>query len=80
VEQERALDRRFASGRIDLNELRSLTREIARLQGELRAAHLGAHLAVRALLTAGQTQRYDQLRGYAGGSTPEAIEPRPPIR
>jgi hypothetical protein len=65
VEQERALDRRFSSGRIDRTELRRLTGDIARLYGELRAAHLGAHLDVRALLSTHQTHLYDELRGYS---------------
>lgn len=65
VDQERDLDRRFASGRINASDLRRLTGSIARLQGELRAAHLLAHLEVRALLSAHQTMLYDELRGYA---------------
>lgn len=76
VEQERELDRRFASGRIDLTELRALTGAIARRQGELRAAHLGAHLAVRALLSEGQILHYDELRGYA--ARPGSRAPVPP--
>lgn len=37
---------------------------LGRLQGELRALHLGYHLAMRDLLTPHQTMLYQQLRGY----------------
>jgi hypothetical protein len=51
--------------------VRAATPEIGRLQGELRADHLGYHLAMRDLLTAEQIERYRALRGYteprAGG-------------
>jgi hypothetical protein len=37
------------------------------VQGELRAAHLLAHLETRQLLTESQVAEYDRLRGYASG-------------
>lgn len=66
VAAERELDRGFAAGTIDERRLRTLTAEIARLQGELRYTHLRAHLAVRTALTADQIRLYDAMRGYAG--------------
>lgn len=67
VERERALDAMFAKGEIDAGKLRAATSEIARLQGELRAAHLAAHLETRRLLSPQQITKYDELRGYAAG-------------
>lgn len=66
VAAERDLDRRFAGGSIDLAALREITAELGRLRGELRAAHLAAHLEVTDLLTPEQRRRYAELRGYAG--------------
>ena len=40
--------------------------EIATLRGELRLAHLRAHLAMKTILTPEQIEAYDRLRGYAG--------------
>jgi len=68
VAQERALDRMFADGAADEAALREAALEAARLQGELRFTHLRAHVAMRRLLTAEQTARYDELRGYLGTS------------
>jgi hypothetical protein len=70
IEAERTLDRAFVNGAIEPATLRSQTGAIASLQGELRAVHLEAHLAQRALLTPEQITRYDVLRGYRGNSTP----------
>lgn len=67
VEKERELDGLFAGGLIDGDRLRALTGQIARLQGELRAAHLQAHLEQRRVLTPGQIRKYDGLRGYGAG-------------
>jgi Spy/CpxP family protein refolding chaperone len=68
VERERALDAMFAKGEIDdAVKLRAATSEIARLQGDLRAAHLAAHLEMRRLLSPQQIKKYDELRGYAAG-------------
>lgn len=67
VEQEETLDRRFAHGHVDPGVLETLTGEIGRLQGELRAVHLGAHLETRAVLTEEQRHAYQRLRGYAPG-------------
>lgn len=64
VAQEKKLDELFRTGTIDEDELARATIEIARLQGELRAVHLRAHLRTTALLTRKQIQKYDQLRGY----------------
>ena len=70
VEAERALDRAFAHHHIDHDRLAALTAEIGRLQAQLRAEHLGTHLAQTALLSAEQAERYARLRGYAGDVTP----------
>src|SRR5262249_51127627 len=69
VEAERPLDRAFANAAIEPATLRSQIGAIATLQGELRAAHLEAHLAQHALLTPEQITRYNMLRGYRGNST-----------
>jgi Spy/CpxP family protein refolding chaperone len=67
VAAEAALDSSFASGAIDRATLRVGTAEIAQLEGELRAAHLEAHLETRGVLADDQVARYDVLRGYAVG-------------
>lgn len=65
VEKEKELDGLFAGGKIDDGGLRALVGEIARLQGELRVAHLRRHLEMKRILTPQQVERYDELRGYA---------------
>ena len=75
VERERTLDAMFARADIDAARLRAATSEIASLQGELRAAHLSAHLEMRRLLSPAQIKRYDELRGYAGASKPKTHTP-----
>jgi Spy/CpxP family protein refolding chaperone len=69
VEKERELDKSFADGKIDETKSRSLVGEIARLQGELRIAHLRAHLEMMRVLKPEQIKRYAELRGYDGGTT-----------
>lgn len=64
VEEERHLDRRFAHRHIDEEVLEELTRRIAGLYGQLRFAHLRAHLETREILSAEQVASYDRLRGY----------------
>lgn len=64
IEQERALDRRFADGAIGAEELRSLLAEIGRVQAEIRRVHLHAHLEQKAILTPAQVDKYHALRGY----------------
>src|SRR6266568_6562515 len=71
IEAERTLDRAFAGGRVEPATLRSQLDAIAVLQGNLRAAHLEAHLAQRSLLTREQISRYDALRGYGDNRTPQ---------
>jgi hypothetical protein len=64
VDLERQLDQAFASTRVTTESLAALTAEISRLQGELRAVHLSAHLKQRSLLSEHQRLRYVQLRGF----------------
>jgi len=66
VEQEAALDRAFVGGAATADEVARLADESAATEGQLRAAHLRAHLALKAVLTPEQVARYDRLRGYAG--------------
>ena len=64
VDKERLLDSRFAGGNISDAELGQLIGDISVLHGKIRAVHLQAHLAERAVLTADQLMHYDALRGY----------------
>lgn len=66
VARETELDQLFVNHEADEPALLSLTREIGRIQGELRAVHLRAHIRTRRLLTPEQTAAYNRLRGYEG--------------
>jgi hypothetical protein len=72
VEKEQLLDSRFAEGTISDAEVEQLVTEISVIQGKLRAVHLRAHLAQRAVLTQDQIRLYDAHRGY---QQPEADDP-----
>lgn len=62
--EEDRLEAGFRSATITEADLRSRVLRIAGLQGELRAIHLRAHLATRAILSGAQVARYNELRGY----------------
>ena len=64
VARERELDELFAHKTIDERAMDGKVLEIGRLQAELRAAHLRAHLRMREVLTPRQIDEYDRLRGY----------------
>jgi LTXXQ motif family protein len=64
VDKEQELDQLFATQAVNLDTLRSLTRQIAQLQGDLRLVHLQAHVEMTQLLSREQIDRYDVLRGY----------------
>ncbi len=64
VEREKDLDGLFARGDISQDSLIEVVGEIAVLQGQLRVAHLRAHLEMVATLTADQTALYEKHRGY----------------
>lgn len=66
VEAEKRLDALFADKRAGKDTLRTMTMDIAELNGQLRFLHLGYHLDVRALLSDAQIVRYGRLRGYRG--------------
>jgi hypothetical protein len=76
IEREAALDQAFAERTIDEASLPALVAEVARLRGDLRAAHLAAHLATRRILSDAQVVRYDELRGYAGRGAPQHGAPQ----
>jgi Spy/CpxP family protein refolding chaperone len=69
VEAERAIESLFRKGHVDQAALARAVREAAALEGEYRLSHLETHRRMRALLTAEQVKRYDELRGYAAGQT-----------
>ena len=64
VEKEKQLDSLYAAQKISEAQLRAMVGEIAKWQGELRVAHLNAHLEMKKNLTAKQVAKYDELRGY----------------
>ncbi len=66
VDEERKLDRLFATRTITADQLESSLREIGSLQAMVRGAHLEAHLAQVEILTPEQNAHYAQLRGYGG--------------
>ena len=64
IAAEGELDRKFASKSISEPSLHDGVREVASLQGDLRATHLKYHLAMTEILTPQQIERYAELRGY----------------
>ena len=67
VTRERELDRLFASHEVDASSLSEKVMQIAELQGQLRAAHLLAHLEMMQVLSHEQITGYIEQRGYHGG-------------
>lgn len=65
VAREAGLDSAFASGTIDRRQVEQSVSELGRLEGELRAVHLAAHVDVTAVLSRQQVLEYGRLRGYA---------------
>lgn len=76
VEEERRLDRLFASRSVTEQALETAVARIAALQGELRAAHLRAHVEQSRLLTKEQIDRYGQLRGDGASTAEQHRHPR----
>ena len=66
VAAEATLEQGFRDGSVSEAGLESSLGEIARLQAQLRAVHLVAHLEQRRLLSPEQVERYVHLRGYHG--------------
>jgi Spy/CpxP family protein refolding chaperone len=64
VDGERKLDLLFASKAISAARLSAELKSIAALQGEIREAHLRAHLEQAKILSEGQVMKYAHLRGY----------------
>src|SRR5476649_878558 len=64
VEEERKLDRLFATKLVNPEMLAGSLSEIGSLHARIRGAHLEANLAQAQILTAEQNERYLQLRGY----------------
>lgn len=62
VDAERALDEAFTRRTITEQNLAERTTAIATLQGELRRAHLHAHLLTKPILTDEQVAKYYELR------------------
>ena len=76
VQEERALDRLFASRTVSSETLENVLARIGRLQGQERRVHLDAHLKQTALLTSAQIDKYDRLRGYGMTQEQETHQPR----
>lgn len=72
IEAERSLDQLFASKAITPDLLARSLDAIGALQAQLRGVHLEAHLVQINILTAEQSVRYAQLRGYGSQGAPQA--------
>jgi predicted outer membrane protein len=68
LDEEQRLETGFRTATMTESDLHSRVARIAALQGELRTIHLAAHLMTRAILSESQIARYNELRGYTGGS------------
>ena len=71
LHEEELLEAAFRAGTVSDAEVRSRVARIAVLQGELRAIHLAAHNATRAILSDAQVAQYKQLRGYTDATPPQ---------
>ena len=65
IQQEQVLEQMFRDDTITPQALNAQVEKISALQGELRAAHLMAHIEQTRVLSAAQIEIYQQLRGYA---------------
>ena len=72
VDEERKLDRLFASTSITRGSLQESVARIGELQAGVRAAHLEAHLEQAKILTPEQRSHYLRLRGYHASGAPHA--------
>jgi Spy/CpxP family protein refolding chaperone len=70
VDKERELEHLFAAEAVDSHTLQHLAKHIAQLQGDLRLAHLQAHVEMRRVLSREQIDTYDALRGYMTDAGP----------
>ena len=70
IDRECALEADFAGYAITAEQVSAETAAIGEVQGRLRAVHLDAHIATRAVLTPGQIAMYDVLRGYRAIAAP----------
>ena len=73
VQRETQLSADFARGTISEAVIQARTGDLALLYGQLRAAHLRAHLQITPLLSPEQIAKYNTLRGYTsspGQATP----------
>jgi hypothetical protein len=62
VDAERSLDTAFKDGGLTEAQLATRVARIATLQGDLRLAHLQAHLETKPILSDAQTRKYYELR------------------
>ncbi|KQW36853.1 Spy/CpxP family protein refolding chaperone [Rhizobacter sp. Root404] len=69
IAAEGELDEAFKRGTADEKAIVAATERIAALNGQLRAAHLVAHLKTRRLLTDQQVALYNEARGYTGATS-----------
>jgi Spy/CpxP family protein refolding chaperone len=65
VEQETVLNQLFATEKATPQAIQTTVDTLARLQGQLRLAHLDAHLKTKQILSASQVSQYNRLRGYS---------------
>jgi Spy/CpxP family protein refolding chaperone len=65
IAAEAAIEKAFASGRVDETVLRKLLAEAEAVRSELRFIHLSQHARTVRFLKPEQIQRYNVLRGYA---------------
>lgn len=70
VAREALLDELFASGTASKASLSVAAEALGLLNGQLRAHHLGYHLAMRDLLDPRQIRNYQRLRGYTSPTGP----------
>jgi hypothetical protein len=66
VDAEKAVDDAFRA-KAGAKRIAARVAAANRILGDIRMAHLAAHLEITPLLTAAQLTKYAELRGYAGG-------------
>jgi Spy/CpxP family protein refolding chaperone len=70
IDKERELENLFATEAVNSNNLPSLAKQLAQLQGELRLVHLQAHVEMKRVLSREQIDTYDVLWGHTVGADP----------